>query len=436
MVQSGVLAALQTSRLLIDHDPAPIELALDRDRAHAVIAPQPVDFISYPYEWSFGELKDAALLTLQAQALVTERGFTLRDASPYNVQFHKGRPILIDTLSFERAASGAPWLAYRQFCEQFLAPLALMANRDVRCGLMLRDFIDGIPLDLAATLLPGRTRLNLGLLSHLHLHARAQRGYANRAAGARSAAKRTMSPLQHRALVDSLRRTVEHLRWKPTGTEWADYVSQTSYGDEATQAKDDLVRAAIAASVGAVVWDLGSNTGRFSQIAASLGRRVVAWDVDPAATERHYRAIRQGEIETILPLILDLANPSPGIGWAGVERKSLAQRSDADVVLALALVHHLAISRNIPLAMLAGFLADLAPALVIEFVPKDDPMVQRLLATREDVFPDYTIVGFRTAFGRHFEIDDERPIPGMTRTLFRMTRLQPRKRLMAVAPGR
>jgi SAM-dependent methyltransferase len=423
LATSGLIEALQAKGLVIPHAAAPLDAAMRPDLAHAVIRPEALDFVSYPYEWSFGQLRDAALLTLEAQSASAEAGFTLRDATAYNVQFRGGRPVLIDTLSFERAQPGAPWTAYRQFCEHFLAPLALMARRDVRCGLMLRDFIDGIPLDLAATLLPGRTKLNPGLLSHVHLHARAQRRYADRTEeGAAATTGRAMSPLRQRALIDSLRRTVEGLRWEPAGTEWADYAENTSYGDVAAGRKDELVQDFLRAAGGERVWDLGANTGRFSRIAADLGRRVVAWDIDPAATELHYRRVRADGTTSILPLVLDLGNPSPGLGWANAERRSLRDRADADVVLALALVHHLAISRNIPFDHLAEFFAGLAPGLVVEFVPKGDPMVRRLLATREDVFADYTIEAFRAAFGRRFEILDEQPIEGVTRSLLRMQR--------------
>jgi len=423
LVASGLLAALRAKGILLPHEVAPLEAALRPDLAHAVIRPEPLEFVSYPYEWSFGELRDAALLTLEAQTVGAEAGFTLRDATAYNVQFQRGKPVLIDTLSFERAEPGAAWLAYRQFCEHFLAPLALMARRDVRCGLMLREFVDGIPLDLAATLLPGRTKLNAGLLSHVHLHARAQSRYADRAeAGAAAASRRTMSPLRQRALIDSLRRTVEGLRWEPSGTEWADYADNTSYGQDAARRKDELVREFLRDAPGERVWDLGANTGRFSRIAADLGRRVIAWDIDAAATERHYRRVRADGTTTILPLVLDLANPSPGLGWANVERRSLQDRADADVVLALALVHHLAISRNVPFDHLAELFAGLAPGLIVEFVPKDDPMVRRLLATREDVFPDYTIEAFRAALGRRFEILSEAPIEGTSRSLLRLQR--------------
>jgi SAM-dependent methyltransferase len=404
----------------VHHDVVNDGLAFDPASAHAVIRPEAVRFVSYPYEWSFGQLRDAALLTLAVQQVCAAAGFTLRDASAYNVQFHRGRPILIDTLSIERAAPGAPWAAYGQFCEHFLAPLALMAHRDVRCGLLLRDFIDGIPLDLAAGLLPRRTWLDFGLGSHLHAHARARTRYAGKADSGRRA--RPMRPLQQAALIDSLRRTVTKLRWEPTGTEWADYADNTSYAEAAAQSKDELVERYLTAAGGSVVWDLGANTGRFSAIAAGLGREVVAWDIDPAATERHYRSVARDGRANVLPLLLDLGNPSPGLGWAHEERRSLVDRADADTVLALALVHHLAISRNVPFALIRDFLARLAPNLIIEFVPKHDAMVQRLLATREDVFPDYTLEAFRAAFSEHFELLDETPVEGTERTLLRMRR--------------
>jgi SAM-dependent methyltransferase len=423
LTSSGLLSSLQSNGLLIGHEPAAPTDAADPDQAHAVIRPEPVDFISYPYEWSFGMLQDAALLTLDAQARAFEQGFTLRDATAFNVQFHRGRPILIDTLSFERAEAGAPWIAYRQFCEHFLAPLALMAHRDVRLGLMLRDHIDGIPLDLASRLLPGRTRWNLGLGPHIHAHARAQARFADRGTEAAAATRKTtVSPLKQRALIDSLQRTISKLEWTPEGTEWADYAENTSYGEDAATVKDDLVRRFLDGAGGNVVWDIGANTGRFSRIAADLGRRVVAWDVDPAATERHYRLIRRDGTEFIVPLVLDLANPSPGLGWGGEERRSLEERSNADAVLALALVHHLAIGRNVPLDRIAAYFARLAPSLVIEFVPKEDSMVRKLLATREDVFPEYTLDGFRASFGRLFAIAEEAPVTGTARVLFRMTR--------------
>jgi len=417
---AGILRRWQEAGRLVGHDAADISLAADPDRALAVLRPEPVDFVSYPYEWTFGQLKDAALLTLDLQEDAERAGFTLRDASAYNIQFHRGRPILIDSLSVERLNPAEPWAAYRQFCQHFVAPLALMARRDIRCGLMLRDHVDGIPLDLASTLLPGRTRLSVGLASHVHLHARAQRRFADAAPPARRAAG--MGATRRAALLDSLRRTIHGLRWSPGGTEWADYDRQTSYSDEGTRAKESIVEAMLRDAGGSVAWDLGANVGRFSAIAARLGRRVVAWDADPAASERHYQRLKAAGETSVLPLIQDLVNPSPGLGWAGAERAGFVDRSDADVVLALALVHHLAISNNVPLEWIAALFARLAPSAIVEFVPKDDPMVRRLLGSRRDVFADYTQDGFERAFGTRFRTVARMPIVHSTRILYRMER--------------
>ena len=418
--RSGLAERLIAAGDLVAHEEVPLHLALD-ERASRVIRPDPIEFISYPYEWTFGELRDAALLTLRVQAAALEAGFTLKDATAYNVQFRGGSPVLIDSLSFERVED-RPWVAYRQFCEHFLAPLALMAYRDVRCGLMLRDFIDGIPLDLATALLPGRTRLRFGLAAHLHLHAGAQRRNAGTADG-RQAASVRMSRGRQQALVESLRGAVAKLTWRPAGTEWAEYGGgeETSYDDEALAAKKRLVEAMVRATAGPRLWDIGANMGLYSGIAADAGKRVVALDVDPAAAERHYQTIR-GTGRAVLPLVVDLTNPSPGLGWAHAERASLADRAGADVILALAVVHHLAISRNVPLPLISGYLARLAPELIIEFVPKEDPMVRRLLATRRDVFPDYSLDGFRRAFATDFETVMEAPIPSSQRVLFQLRR--------------
>ena len=427
-IGTGLYDALAGDRLVVEHEPVALELAA-RPGAHAVIRPRELEFISYPYEWSFGQLKAAALLTLDLQKRAIDDGMTLRDASAFNVQFDCGRPILIDSLSFERYQTGAPWAAYRQFCEHFLGPLALMAYRDPRLSLLLRDFVDGVPLDLVSNLLPRRTRLRFGLASHLHLHARASRAAGGRgdpreppAERGRKGGERRVSALGQRALLDSLRTTVRQLRWDPRGTEWADYAERTSYSETATRSKHAIVERMLRDAGGARVWDLGANTGAYSGIAARLGRRVIAFDLDPAAVERHWRAVAQAGTEDVLPLVLDLTNPSPAVGWALRERRSLVERADADVVMALALVHHLAISKNVPLPDIGRFFARLGAALVVEFVPKDDPMVGVLLASRRDVFPDYSLDGFRRAFADEYEVLDEARIEDSGRMLFRMAR--------------
>lgn len=420
---TGLHAALLAKGILIPDEPAPLDLAAEAG-AVAVIQPAEIGFISYPFEWSFSQLKEAALLTLAAQAIAGEHGMTLRDASAYNVQFIRGGPIMIDTLSFERAATDEPWRPYRQFCEHFLAPLALMAHRDGRLGLLLRTYVDGVPLDLASELLPRGTRWSPGLTAHVHLHARAQRQHADK--GREAAPKAvTMSATRRLALLDHLRRTIEGLRLPARGTEWADYADQTSYSAAATASKEAIVREMLAAVSAKRAWDVGANTGRYSAIAADAGYEVVALDSDWAAVERHHLALRKAGEQRIMPLLADLADPSPAIGWENRERSSLLERANADVVIALALVHHLAIGRNAPLGMVAELMGRLGPNLIMEFVPKGDPMVRRLLATREDIFPDYTLEGFRAAFSARFTIVEERPVEDSTRVIFRMASRAP-----------
>jgi hypothetical protein len=422
LAASGLFERLWSLNLLVRHETADIALAADRENAACVIRPERVPFISYPYEWSFSMYRDAALATLEIQREALEHGYSLKDASAYNIQFVDGRPVFIDTLSFEPYEPGRPWVAYRQFCQHFLAPLAIMARVDIRLGtLLMRGRIDGIPLDLAGRLLGRHARFNMGLLMHVYLHGRSQLRHAGAAAEGRAAASR-VSLLQLQAILESLRNTIIKLRWKPAGTEWGDYYTFTNYSDAAFAAKHVAVEAMIRAVAPAGVWDLGANNGEFTRLAARQGIPSVAFDIDPAAVEKNYLMLRNDQERHLLPLVMDLTNPSPSLGWANAERESLVQRGPADLVLALALIHHLAISNNVPLDHIADFMAAVGRNLVIEFVPKQDSQVQKLLATRADVFPSYHEAGFEAAFGRCFEIVEKHPVEGTCRTLYRMRR--------------
>ena len=297
-----------------------------------------------------------------------------------------------------------------------------MARRDVRLADLLRTEIDGVPLELAAQLLPWRSRLNFGLLSHVHLHARSQKRHAADADDGKAARSARIPRNRLSALIGNLRSTVKGLDWTPAGTEWADYADHTSYGDAATADKARLVGEFVGRVPGPRAWDLGANTGRYSRIAptpASACSPSTSTRPPPSSTTGPSSGEQRSDI---LPLVLDLANPSPGLGWASRERRSLLERADADVVLALALIHHLAISRNVPLPMILGLFADLAPSAIVEFVPKEDPMVRHLLASRKDVFPDYDLEGFRAAAADRFEVVSEQPIQESPRVLFLLRR--------------
>jgi ribosomal protein L11 methylase PrmA len=418
LLNSGLYPRLVKAGLLIPHQEVDVEPA-DPAQAYRVISPERVEFISYPYEWSFSQLKDAALVTMRVQKKALEAGMVLKDASAYNIQFHRGRPVLIDTLSFEIHNEGEPWVAYRQFCQHFLAPLALMALVDVRLGQLLRTNIDGVPLDLAARLLPRRTRLNMGLATHIHLHAAAQKRYAGQV---EKPQLRKMSRMAFLGLMDSLEGAVRKLTWKPAGTEWGDYytASASHYTAAAFEAKRQVVQEYLQPIQPRQVWDLGANTGEFSRLAADQGVPTLAFDIDPAAVELNYQAMVEQKERHLLPLLMDFTNPSPGLGWQNHERDSLLERAPADALLALALIHHLAIANNVPLPHLAEFFRSLGRWLIIEFVPKEDSQVQILLASRQDIFPGYHAEGFEAAFRQAFTIHEKRTLPDTERVLYLM----------------
>jgi len=419
--ESGLYDALVTRGILVAHERVEIEPPRP-EIAHGVIRPELIPFISYPYEWCFGQLRDAAMVTLDLQLRALEHGMVLKDASAFNIQFRAGRPVLIDTLSFERYREGEPWSAYRQFCEHFLAPLFLIHDVDPWLGRLPALTADGIPLDLASRLLPWRSRLSPSRLLHVHLHARSIRQYGGLAVP-KKIQRRGLSRKALINLIQGLRRTVESLDWKAAGTEWADYETQHGYEPADYGEKQRLVAEMLRTIGPATVWDLGANTGDFSRIARAAGAFVLSADVDPAAVQRHYRRIVSEGETGILPLWVDLQNPSSDLGWANSERDSLMARTDADAVLALALVHHLAITGNVPLTSIADWLARLGPSLVIEFVPKRDPQVQRLLVSREDVFDDYSKEGFEVAFGRRFEMLERKQGGASRRTIYLYKRL-------------
>jgi len=417
LMSSGLYEDLVSNNLLIPHIES--NISTDDEECYKIIEPEKIPFISYNYEWSFSQLKDAALTTLKVQKRALKFGMTLKDASAYNIQFYKGKTILIDTLSFRKYREGELWVSYKQFCNHFLAPLTLMSYSDIRLSQLLKIYIDGIPLDLVSTLLPFRTRMNFSFFSHIHLHARMQKKYEDKPFDIRSHNKR-LSRSGFKAIIYSLESAVKKLKWKPKETDWGDYYNTTNYSSKAFQCKKDIINQFVDKIKPETVWDLGANTGEFSRIASNKGIHTVSFDIDPAAVEKNYLECRKKKETNLLPLILDLTNPSTGIGWANKERMSFVERGPSDMVFALALIHHLAISNNTPLDRVAEFLSRFCKWLVIEFIPKSDTQVKKLLVTREDVFPDYTQEGFEKAFIEYFDINEAVKIKDSKRTIYLM----------------
>ena len=427
LIQSGLYETLVQQGLLIPHfevDISPEEESM----AYKIIQPELIHFISYPYEWCFSQLKDAALATLKIQKQALDYNMFLKDASAYNIQYHDGKPVLIDTLSFEIYKENQPWVAYRQFCQQFLAPLALIASKDIRLGQLMRIHIDGLPLDLVSELLPISTWLKPTTLTHIHLHAKAQKRYSNsyysdgRDKSEGRFQRRKVSKNSLIALIHSLESAITSMRWHSTGTEWFNYYEDNNYSPKAMIHKKQLVEDYLTQTNPSTVWDLGANTGVFSRIASAKGVDTIAFDADPAAVEKNYQQMRQDKETKILPLCLDLANPSSSSGWANEERLSLLERGPADTVLALALIHHLIISNNTPLNNVAAFLAKMCRFLIIEFIPKNDSQVQKLLHSREDIFYNYTQEYFEKVFSHYFLFLKSRKLPDTLRIIYLMQR--------------
>lgn len=413
LIQSNLYKKLVEKKLLISHTEEK-HLWSDKQR---IITPTIIPFISYPYEWCFSQLKDAALLTLEILEESLLHGMILKDASAYNVQFLDGKPIFIDTLSFEIYKKGSPWIAYKQFCEHFLAPLALMSYTDVRLSTLLKTYINGIPLDLASKLLPKKTYFKLPLLLHIHLHARSQKRYENKTT------KNSSSPLsitQLKGIIDNLKNGVLSCSYTAVGTEWAEYYQDDSYSNVAFEDKKKIVKEFLLISQPQTTWDMGANDGTFSKLAALHSELVISLDYDPACVEKNYKAASKTDQYKTLPLLMDLTNPSSAIGWNNKERFSLFERPHPDCILALALIHHLSIAHNIPLDYSAQFFSRITKWLVIEFVPKEDKKVQTLLKNRNDIFNQYNQKTFESVFKNYFEIITIQPIQDSLRTLYLM----------------
>jgi hypothetical protein len=429
---SGLYQALIDRQVLVPHEEvaAPLEpgtaddtrpalrLRPESEAAYKFIAPERIPFISYPFEWAFSQLKAAALTTLGAQRTALDHGMVLKDASAYNIQFRGASPVLIDTLSFELWTEGTPWVAYRQFCQHFLAPLALMSRTDARLGALSRVFIDGPPLDLAVRLLPVRSMLSPSLVMHLHLHARAQARHGSKAISGKSATAFSRNAML--GLVDSLRGAVEGLTYSAAEGVWVDYYGHTNYSAAAMADKQRIVAGLVERERPRMLWDLGANTGAFSGLAAAHGGYAVAFDGEAGAVERHYLERQRLGDRTVLPLVMDLANPTGRMGWNHEERLSLADRGPADLVLALGLIHHLTLANQVPFVMSAQFLAGIARTLVIEFVPRTDSQVQGMLSRMPRLDERYSLEGFEEAFAQHFTVADMVPVTESERRIYLM----------------
>lgn len=411
LMNCGLYDEMRKFEAIIEHQ------TLERNDKEIIIQPERIPYISYPYEWTFGELKDAALLTLKLHRRAMRHDMVLKDASAYNIQFKNGKPVLIDTLSFDFYEEGEPWGGYGQFCRHFLAPLLLMQKKDMRLNRMLSLFIDGIPLDMAASLLGGKG--GFFAKEHIVWHSKsiARHNEDGKSNDKKQGKKVFVNKKSHLAFIESLIRGIENLQLRTVETEWGDYYAHTNYSEEASAEKKKIVEELINQVNPVSVWDMGANDGTYSKLALSAGAHVVAFDIDQMAVERNYNEVKRTS-SSMLPLVLDITNPSPGIGFANRERTTIGDRQKPDCIFALALIHHLAISNNLSFYMIAEWFSRLSDQLIIEFVPKEDSQVQILLATRKDIFPKYTVDDFEEAFSKFYIKCEKKAIHNSGRVIY------------------
>ncbi len=393
------------------------------DASYVVEHPK-IPFISYPYEWPFPALKAAALHHLDVHLAAMEKGVTLSDASAYNIQFIGTQPIFIDLLSLRPYQDGEIWGGHRQFCEQFLNPLLLRAKLGLVHNHWYRGTQEGIPAADLRRMLPLRKKLSRNVLLHVVAQSALQNSSATQAKNSEQTIKTGRLPKASMVrMLEGLRRWISTMEPADTGkTIWQDYANAHSYSDEEVRTKQNLIAEFVRTTSPQTVWDLGCNSGDYSQVAIDAGaKRSIGFDVDQGALEAAF-ARGQADGLDILPLFFDAANPTPNQGWNQAERQGMSERANADGIMALAFIHHLAIARNIPLDDLVGWLMGLAPTGVIEFVPKEDPMVKQLLRLREDIFPDYTLDAFRHHITKRGRIVQDTQVSAAGRRLIQFER--------------
>lgn len=413
LIRSGLYKELIKLKLLIPHK----EIETKEAGVFKVVQPVKIPFVTYPYEWCFSQLKDAALTTLRIQMIAIKFGMILKDASIFNIQFYKGKPILIDTLSFRIYKTEQTWIAYHQFCTHFLAPLLLMTYVHPALNRLLRIYLDGIPLELASHLLPIRCWVNPAIISHIHIHARMQNRFGKSKINNK---KRLFGKIALLGLIENLQNIIEKLSLNLKTSKWSDYYLDNNYSVRAFANKKKIVSVLLREIKADVVWDLGANCGIFSHLAAKQKIFTISFDEDPLVVEKNYLFCKKNTVNNCLPLVLDITNPTPSVGWDGKERVSIFERGPADAVLALALIHHLVIANNIPFEKICSFLSRICNKLVIEFIPKEDSQVQLLLQNRLDIFDNYNSKSFEAAFCKSFSIKKIIEIPGSKRSIYLM----------------
>lgn len=386
----------------------------------ATLQHERLPLITWPYEWCFSMLRDAALLQLELMERSLEEDCILKDASAYNFQFRGTQPVLIDTPSIVRLKPGIPWEGYRQFCQMFLYPLMLQAWKGIHFQPWLRGSLEGILPDQFSRMLSWYDLMRRGAMTHVWLHARLQSVAETPVSTAASLQAHGFKKQMIQNNIAGLSGVVRRLHWNAARSVWSDYDNVAGPVSRDGHLKEQFVEEVCGSGHWKTVWDLGCNQGRYARIAAKNSDVVIAMDSDHLTIDRLYQQLREEKNRIIVPMVADLSDPSPGLGWRGRERSPLEHRSRPDLILCLALIHHLVIGRNLLLSDVMQWLASLKATVVLEFVDRSDEQVQRLLRNRLDVFSDYNKETFLGLVVKHFVVQQQVGLPSGTRTLYQL----------------
>jgi len=415
-ISSGCYDHFVKNRMLVSHQEINENFTGSTDW-YKTIKPEKIDFISYPWEWSFEMIQDAALLTLNLAKQAMQFGMMLKDATPFNIQWKNGQPVFIDTLSFEKYDPTKPWIAYRQFCENFVSPLVLMHYRNQPLQTMLLAYPEGIPLTITQSLLPWTSFFFFYTYLHVHLHSK----WTTKKIANTPVTQTQFSEKKMNQLLETLTALVQKKRWKDKPTTWNEYYEEAGQRKNYLQSKKEIIRGWLNEVKFSSAIDVGVNTGEFSFLLSEKNVPLLAVDFDHSSINRLYQKVKNQK-KNILPLVIDIANPSPSIGVNNQERPSFLRRSKVDLALALAVIHHVAIGKNIPFKNIAEMFAGMSKTLIIEFVPKEDEKIQQMLAQKKDIYCQYNAENFETSFQQYFRILKKEAIEDSGRELYLMLR--------------
>ena len=425
LIDSQLYASLVKEKKIVDTKPFKSTAMLDSETQKSwpyFLEHAPIDLITYPYEWTFGQLKDAAILHLEILKECLENGWIVKDSTPYNIQFVNNKPIFIDTPSITKWESGSGWDSYRQFCMMFLYPLMLESYLDIDFRVFLRSNLDGIDPKTTFNIIGFRKIYKRGVFFHVYLPHKIEKNILAKERDTAAAKKRTNishSKLSVIALVDSMLGIIKSLKVKSKVSVWGDYDHINTYEHDDNIKKQGFIDSVTNNKKYNTVWDCGANTGLFSEHISGNAKKIIAMDGDILAVEKMYQRLKSND-SNITPMVINLENMSPDHGFNASERTRLELRSKPDLIMCLAIIHHIRISANIPCDNFLSYLRSLNSEIIIEFVQRDDEMVKKLLLNKKEQYQDYNLEAFEDSINNYFSIEKTDTLKGGHRKIYHL----------------